>query len=718
MFAAVFPRCQNTEYENLNIIRLFQDESRRFVYTNKRSGYFLGNSHRQNSKENEGWCVNRSYYLKDYRLYLGSNPVPRDSIHEFIYGPATTVRKYSDQLIETFTMLDSIDALVWEFELSGGNEPLYFEPLLHIDAANKSHRLSATNQHIIFSPRQIWGKFGQGDSLWMGLNLVQENVKKTVVVAVLEKNATSLRKLMSDVLQQYKAYKIRRSERLMQIVSQNQVLANIPEISVAVTWAQISLDALVTYWAKPGIWGGIPHEDIYKGRETFISLFAALIASGQYQDVRRILSEYAELQLRDDKDPWFGRIPNFKSDEGLSYNTADVTWWYIRSVYEYYQCSGDFEFIQELFPVIKRAIIGALRYRVDKNFFLIHADQETWMTAIPRGDRAVEIQALWYTALLIGSKIARMDGENNLSEYWLAIANTLKQSFNNQFWNSFSYQMYDHIKQDGTRDKKIRPNPIFAITVPDLPGIEPLISHPVQGRVAERIVRTLTYYYGVSSLFQDDKEFHPWLKDAPGGIQYNGLVWPWLAGPVISSLLKMNHEQLAYQLYYFEAKQILEWDAIGSQGNVLEARPSKMNAEPRLGAPFSQAWSLATFINNFYQDFIGYRPNAIDSTLIFMPNFPRELTSVSATLHFKNHIVHFQYHHDIEDGIFSFDISFDNLDYPLKVFFDFPGFDAIQFTLDKDLISHSFELFEAERRSYQAYPALDWHFALPRIFGN
>ena len=113
------------------------------------------------------------------------------------------------------------------------------------------------------------------------------------------------------------------------------------------------------------------------------------------------------------------------------------------------------------------------------NFFLCHGDAETWMDAkgsqgawSPRGNRGVEIQALWYTALQIGSKLAALNGDKLLAEHWLVIAQTLKKNFTNYFWNDFSYRMYDHLNPDGSVDKKIRPNQIFTVTVPDLAGIE------------------------------------------------------------------------------------------------------------------------------------------------------------------------------------------------------------------------------------------------------
>jgi len=718
IFPQFYIQCQKNELENQPLIRLFEEENRRFVYTNKHSGYFIANSHSPNHENNEGWYVNKYPYLKDYRLYLNSNILPRDSVDEFLYYPSYLTRKYSDKITETFTMLDSLNALLWEFEFTGDDNDIIFEPLFHKNNQNTKFRLSAEHTQIILSPPQIYHESDIYDSLSLGLKLFWEHSDKAVVLCVLERCEAQVNRLLSWLQENYKNPKSKRLNRISSLISHNQLVTNIPEISDAVTWAQISLDALVTSWGEKGIWAGLPNNDSYRGRDSFISLSSAFLITGKFQEASSILRTFAKLQLTNEEDTWFGRIPNTKTHIDLTYNTADVTWWFIRSVYEYYLYTADLEFVQEVFPVIKRAILGALRYRVDKNFFLVHNDDETWMaedSPVPRGNRAVEIQALWYTALLIGSQLAWIDREYNLSEYWLAIAETLRQNFIDQFWNSFNYHMYDHIKKDDVRDKKIRPNQILTVTVPELPRIVPLISHEIRGRVTEQVVRSLTYHYGVASLWQEDDDFHPLLMQPKDTDYYNGLIWPWLAGPVISAMLQMHHEELAFQLFYYEAKQILEWDAIGNQCNVFEAPIRSEYAPPRIVNQVSQAWSLATFVANFYHDFIGYQPDAANSVIIFKPNVPQELNYISAILPFKNTSIIFKYHYNQKEGIFSFEISLCSAESVREIVFNLPGFERIQITVDRDIASYSFEFFEQERRLYKAYPNLDWHFVQPKI---
>ena len=390
-----------------------------------------------------------------------------------------------------------------------------------------------------------------------------------------------------------------------------------------------------------GIWAGLPWFNNYWGRDTFISFVGALLVSGRFNDAADILRAFSSYQLADSADTWFGRIPNRITNDEIIYNTADGTWWFIRALYEYALYTGDISLIRELFPVVERAIAGALRYRVDPDFFIMHGDAETWMDArgsdgawSPRGNRAVEIQALWYTALQAGSVMASIADKPDLAEHWRAISNTLRINFIQNYWNSFSLVMTDHLNTDGSKDHKLRPNQIFTVTVPDLPGIAPLISEDIRAHVTSQVVTGLTYRYGVASLSQEDPDFHPWHHNepfyVPDAAYHNGIIWTWLSGPVIEALTGLGYEDLAFNLTLDQAVQVLDWDAIGNLSELLDAIPRPGHTEPAVSGTVSQAWSLAEYARSIYQNYIGYQPNVLAKTIIFRPSVPYEISTFSA----------------------------------------------------------------------------------------
>ena len=96
--------------------------------------------------------------------------------------------------------------------------------------------------------------------------------------------------------------------------------------------------------------------------------------------------------------------------------------------------------------------------------------QLTWMDVkvdgeviTPRNGKAVEINALWYNALMIYVTIQEKFG-NNVNDI-KSIACRAKMSFTDTFWNEKDGYLYDYIKPDGTPDLSFRPNQIFATSM-------------------------------------------------------------------------------------------------------------------------------------------------------------------------------------------------------------------------------------------------------------
>ncbi len=117
------------------------------------------------------------------------------------------------------------------------------------------------------------------------------------------------------------------------------------------------------------------------------------------------------------------------------------------------------------------------------------------------------------------------------------MAEQVKESFDRTFWNESENCLYDCV--DGAhRDPAIRPNQIFAVSLP-----YPLLT----GEKAESVVRVvqqeLLTPFGLRSLSPRHKEY----IGRYGGDQYSrdtayhqGTVWAWLLGHFISAYVKIN----------------------------------------------------------------------------------------------------------------------------------------------------------------------------------
>jgi predicted glycogen debranching enzyme len=137
----------------------------------------------------------------------------------------------------------------------------------------------------------------------------------------------------------------------------------------------------------------------------------------------------------------------------------------------------------KLFPALSEIIDAHLegtRYNIhaDESDGLLYAGEEgvqlTWMDArvgtkviTPRIGKPVEINALWYNALRTMATLAPVAG--NAAEPFHKLADKVKTSFS-KFWDETKGYCYDVIDAPGIgNDSSLRPNQIFAVSLPKSP---------------------------------------------------------------------------------------------------------------------------------------------------------------------------------------------------------------------------------------------------------
>ncbi len=483
----------------------------------------------------------------------------------------------------------------------------------------------------------------------------EESFAATVTVAVAvgdtleEAKALALRGIR-DELSFYDA----KMRRVCELLDRVGVACADSDLAYALRWATASVDALIMNQMGVGIFAGLHWFPNYWGRDTFISLPGACLCRGEFDVAREVLRTCAGLQNTDESDTTYGRIPNLAMPGEIYYNTADGTWWFVREALEYVLYSGDVDFAAEILPFIERAIVGALLHRVGDDLLIRHGDAETWMDAVgengpwsPRGDRAVEIQVLWREALLAGARLAEIaagasaagdgtgdgagDGSGGASDdradRWREIAGRVTASFVAAFWNGGKNALYDRLLSDGTPDGRDRPNQAFALS---LPG-GGLLTDEQRDAVLDRLLSTCVLPHGVASLSPDDPEFHPVHLDLDryhfDEAYHNGDVWVWLTGPVVTALVRGGRIAEAWKQTRVLRDLLFNEGAAGTLSELRNGRAPERGEN--VAGTVSQAWSLAEFLRNFYQDYLGLRPDMADGCLDVTPALPPDLPWVS-----------------------------------------------------------------------------------------
>ncbi len=338
------------------------------------------------------------------------------------------------------------------------------------------------------------------------------------------------------------------------------------------------------------------------GRDTMIALPGLCLATGRSGDARLILRAFAAAVDR-------GMLPNRFPDSGEEpeYNTVDATLWFFVAAHSYLHATGDLELIrEELLPVLRDIIRwhdrGA-RYgiRVDGDGLLLAGEpgvQLTWMDAkvgdwvvTPRHGKAVEVNALWYNALAILADLEEACGSPDTAVTLRRRAERVRRAFAHLFWNEATGCLSDVVGEDGAVDASIRPNQIFALSLPF-----PLLSKALAQRVLDVVEAHLLTPFGLRSLSRDDPAYRPdYAGDSRSrdSAYHQGTVWSWLLGPYVDALVRTRggdgREQARRLIDGFERH--LGEACVGSVSEIFDGDPPHA---PRGAA--AQAWSVAELL--------------------------------------------------------------------------------------------------------------------------
>ncbi|MBU1984415.1 hypothetical protein KJ815_08395 [bacterium] len=426
--------------------------------------------------------------------------------------------------------------------------------------------------------------------------------------------------------------------------------------SKAVAWAHLQLLFLLAE-DDSLLYAGIPWFNEGWGRDTFISL-PGLLVCGHTDAARKLLMRFGGWMDRDSLHLTFGRIPNrIRPGEEIAYNTADGTPWWILGSFSYGLYARDYTLWDRLVgtPVpndpasgtVAIALAGAMSH-TDSSGFLSHGDAETWMDAVgpdgpetPRGNHAVEITALHHASLDAAVRMASASGRVSADSVrkWRNVRRRIENDFSGAFLTPSHDMLADRLRTDGSPDSSVRPNQLFALTVP----LTPLVPPQLHTDILRTVTKNLVHDYGVLSLAPSDSNFHPFHQDEhyPKDKAYhNGIVWTWLSGPAKTALTRQGRGDLALKMAEYECDMLLHRGCVGSLPEVTDAMPRPGSHEVSLSGTVTQAWSLAEFLRTMYQDFLGIRPiqiaNRVEPFWLFDPRIPQSWGRVEARVIIEN----------------------------------------------------------------------------------
>ena len=214
----------------------------------------------------------------------------------------------------------------------------------------------------------------------------------------------------------------------------------------------------------------------------------------------------------------------------------DVLLWFVRVIQEYSTWKG-VSAAAEKYGALLSDILSFIRRQQHSRLFLhqnglLWVDGKerpaTWMNAVedgrpitPRTGYVVEINALWYNALMFVAELKRVQGDEHGADLLEYQAEISRDSFVRTFWNGVYLDDYVYGEE---HNREVRPNQIWAVSLPysplDKKQQKAVVDICTKELYTPKGLRTLSPKSGnyrpiyIGGQLERDRNFH------------NGPVWP------------------------------------------------------------------------------------------------------------------------------------------------------------------------------------------------
>ena len=335
------------------------------------------------------------------------------------------------------------------------------------------------------------------------------------------------------------------------------------------------------------------------GRDTFIALPGITLAIDDPKTCKAVI----DTMLQELHGPLF---PNVGDGTNAAFNSADAPLWFFWALQQYAEYTNTKaniwkEYSRKMIMILQGFRDGtSFNIKMQENSLLFAGEQGkavTWMDAVvsgkpvtPRIGLTVELNALWYNAIMFTLEIARLAEANAFVNEWQPIADNFQSSYKDAFWCKDRAYLADYINGD-FKDWSVRPNMVFATSLPYV-----ALSEKIRQLILEKIQQELLTPRGLRTLSPK----HPDYKGSYFGDQrerdmayHQGTVWPWLLGHFVEGYLRIHGKSgLSFikKLYDGFESEMTE-RCIGTISEVFDGDPPHKS-----GGALSQAWSVGEIL--------------------------------------------------------------------------------------------------------------------------
>lgn len=336
------------------------------------------------------------------------------------------------------------------------------------------------------------------------------------------------------------------------------------------------------------------------GRDTFIALPGLTLPQSDLSTYKDVINT----MIRKMKGPFF---PNAGSGDNAVYNSVDAPLWFFWALQQYCEFSRSHKSVWKEYGKVMKIILTSFRDGTEFNIKMhdngllwqgVPGMALTWMDAIvegkpvtPRIGFAVEINALWYNAIMFALTSAKIAEDRKFILEWIEVPGLIKKSFMEMFYDSQKNYLADVVTYE-SKDWSVRPNQVFATSLP----YSLLDDNEIKRAVLDKIQQELLTPKGLRTLSPNNPDY----IGVYGGNQaerdsayHQGTAWPWLLGAFAEGMFRI-HGKSVYSLIEGIYQNFEEDMVIHGTGTVSEIYDGDPPHNPN-GA-VSQAWSVSELL--------------------------------------------------------------------------------------------------------------------------
>jgi predicted glycogen debranching enzyme len=336
-----------------------------------------------------------------------------------------------------------------------------------------------------------------------------------------------------------------------------------------------------------------------RSRDTFIALPGLTLTHGGEESCKQVLDNMVS-KLHNG---WF---PDEIFSQQKTYSGIDTQLWFFWALQQYaYQTKTE----KKIWKEYGEAMVNILNMYKHGSHFHVHmipngliyggceGQALTWMNALaegivvtPRIGFAVEVNALWYNAVMFAIETAKLAKDKKFVDEWQPLMENFPNVFKDMFWEKERGYLADVVNGD-FKDFSVRPNQVIATGLPYSP-----ISNKISQLILEKTRQELLTPRGLRTLSPKDQHYksvyegNAFQRDMA---YHQGTVWVWLLQFFVEGYINIYGESkldFVKDLYHGFEQTISEY-CVGSIAEIYDGDPPH-----RPKGAISQAWSVGALL--------------------------------------------------------------------------------------------------------------------------